>query len=434
MTRMDLKIFDVWDQELSLSKLIDECFQCKNTHIIVDCSKESSLTLGSGMDVEQRVLEVNLHNELYCNRVDIVLGNYKITSEEWVEPDITLDELESKNENIARNERLAREGAIPWKPVKVSSAMSEAARYNFFDNVYHWPTYFLIWNGTKVAHPALQKLKNFPNHQITNLFHVKNRVAKPHRVLLLNELARYGLLDSNSFTMLDPHSEVNEILHEVAEPEEHFYTHGATLPQHEDNELYEKEPIEYKYSLIDVVAETSILSNFRTEKCVWPIVHMKPYMIMGARYINYNLQKFGFELYDELIDYSFDLLESPRERVKGIAKELHRLKELNLDFNEQYEILRPKLERNLKKYLELCFNDPYIPAIIKELGNDKELILQQINSRHEDDNSNMPRPLIDPQHGTWKTFVDRNGGNGKIIDLVRDKNSQYLQHIMGGPK
>ena len=137
MTRMDLKIFDVWDQELSLSKLIDECFQCKNTHIIVDCSKESSLTLGSGMDVEQRVLEVNLHNELYCNRVDIVLGNYKITSEEWVEPDITLDELESKNENIARNERLAREGAIPWKPVKVSSAMSEAARYNFFDNVYH---------------------------------------------------------------------------------------------------------------------------------------------------------------------------------------------------------------------------------------------------------------------------------------------------------
>lgn len=429
---MDLKIFDVWDHEVNLGSLIRECFNCKNTHIIVDCSKESSLTqLVPGdepFNIEEKVLQVNAHNEQYCNRVDIIVGNYKPVAEEWVESDITLHELKSKNDNAERNAQLVKGGNLPFISVKVNGCMSEAIRYNLFDNVYHWPTYFLVWNGTKVAYTALKQLKRFPDAQLTNLFIVKNRVAKPHRVLLLNELERYNLLERNHFTMLDPFDQIDEILHEVAEPEEQFYKHGKTIPDHEDHELYTKQPNDYKSTLIDVVAETSMVSTFRTEKSVWPIVYMKPYMIMGARYINHNLQKYGFELYDELIDYSFDLLLSPRERIKAMAKELHRLSELKLDLNEQYEILKPKLERNLKTYLELCFHDPYIPSVIKNLGNNEEVIQQQFKSSHS------PRNLIHPVDGTWKTFVDRDGGNGTIIDLVRDSNSQYLQEIMGSPK
>ena len=207
-----------------------------------------------------------------------------------------------------------------------------------------------------------------------------------------------------------------------------YYKHGATFPDHLPEELYEKNPPAYKNTLIDVISETSMVSTFRTEKCVWPIVYMKPFMIMGARHINYNLQKFGFELYDELIDYSFDTLESPRDRIIAIADELQRLSNLKLDLDEQYQILKPKLERNLKNYLELCFKDPYIPSVIKEMGASQEVINYQIQ------NSRKSPELIDPLHGTWFTFVEREGGNGAIMDLVRDKNSQYLQHIMGGPK
>jgi hypothetical protein len=364
--------------------------------------------------------------------VDIILGNYKPNSEEFVESDLTRIELKSKNDNAERNKSLIARGNPPFKPVMINSVMTTAIRLNFFDNVYHWPTYFLVWNGTKVAHPALLNLKRFPDApSINNLFIVKNRVAKTHRVLLLNELAKRELLKYDShhknFTMLDPHEEIEHILYNVADEPDQYYKHGATFPDHLPEELYEKNPPTYKNTLIDVISETSMVSTFRTEKCVWPIVYMKPFMIMGARHINYNLQKFGFELYDELIDYSFDTIESPRDRIIAIADELQRLSNLKLDLDEQYQILKPKLERNLKNYLELCFKDPYIPSVIKEMGASKEVINYQIQ------NTNGPE-LIDPLHGTWFTFVEREGGNGAIMNLVRDKNSQYLQHIMGGPK
>ena len=440
MSGMDLKILDVWDDELNMQDLYDRCLNAKNTHFIVDCSKESSLTeFGIGgeainREIEELTMRVQDHNERYSNRVDIILGNYKPNSEEFVESDITRLELKSKNDNAERNRLLIEDGNLPVRPMTINSVMTIAIRLNFFDNVYHWPTYFLVWNGTKVAYPALSKLLNFPDaqhQQLHNLFIVKNRVAKPHRVLLLNELAKRDLLKVKphepNFTMLDPHEEIEHILYEVADEPDQYYKHGQTLPNHEPEELYEKNPVVYENTLIDVVSETSMVSTFRTEKCVWPIVYMKPFMIMGAKNINHNLQKFGFELYDELIDYSFDTLESPRDRIVAIADELQRLSNLDLDLDEQYQILKPKLEKNLKNYLELCFRDPYIPSVIRQLGASKEILDYQTQK-------DPMRPLIDPQHGTWFTYVERDGGNGAIMDLVRNKNSQYLRQIMGGHK
>jgi hypothetical protein len=147
-------------------------------------------------------------------------------------------------------------------------------------------------------------------------------------------------------------------------------------------------------------------------------------MIVGARFINNDLRKYGFKLYDELIDYRFDTIESPRERIQAVADELQRLQSLDLDLNEQYKLLQPKLEHNLKVYLELCYNDTYMPPVIKQLAEEPDLIAQQL----------VKRPYINPETGTWHTFIERNGGNGTIMDIVRRKESQYLQQIMGGLK
>ena len=105
---MDLKILDVWDDELNMQDLYDRCLNAKNTHFIVDCSKESSLTeFGIGgeantLSTEELTMRVQDHNERYSNRVDIILGNYKQNSEEFVESDITRLELKSKNDNEER--------------------------------------------------------------------------------------------------------------------------------------------------------------------------------------------------------------------------------------------------------------------------------------------------------------------------------------------
>ena len=400
--------------------------QCSDTHIVIDAVKEASMTdleLLPDYNLFQKLLKETIaHNEQNGNTIDLVTGNYKIIPEHRVVLDVTLEELEQKIQDEKRIAKDSRNGLLD--PVFVTGPYEMLIKSSFFDNVYTWPTYFLIWNGTKVSAPALKKLHKFPDHlQINQLFFLKNRVAKDHRMLLLDELAKRDLLEegTNKFTLIDPHNQQGQLLKDVGG---HSYTHGRHVYDDDvedalDANLYSEPPTGYINTLIDVVSETSITTRFRTEKCVWPIVYMKPFMIHGPQFINQNLKKYGFELYDELIDYSFDSIESPRERTIALAEELKRLqdKRLNLDFT--YRLCREKLEHNLKNFLELCFDDVYIPSIVKDLGHTDAVIRQQL----------VNHPIVDSCHGTWKTFVDRNGGNGEIMDIVRKH--PYLQQIMG---
>jgi hypothetical protein len=418
------KVLDLWEDQLTFSKVFNICMQCSDTHIIIDGVKEASmgdLALWQDPELFRKLLtEAIAHNELNGNRIDIVTGNYKIIPEQRVVLDIKLNEVQDKLENDKRQAVTKAQGHFE-EPVYVTGPYEVLIKSSFFDNIYIWPTYFLVWNGTKISASALKTLGKFPDYKIDHLFFLKNRVAKDHRMLLLDELVKRGLLEEgiNKFTLVDPHNEQGEILKEIGA---HNYTEGRHIYDKEedlDNKLYSEPPTGYINCLIDVVSETSIITRFRTEKCVWPIVYMKLFMIHGPQYVNQNLKKYGFELYDEVIDYSFDSIESPRERTMALAEELKRLqdKKLNLDFT--YRLCKDKLEHNLKNYLELCYNDIYIPSIVKELGNNEAVTRQQL----------INHPLIDQETGTWKTYVDRDGGNGRIIDIVRSQ--PYLQQVMG---
>lgn len=430
MTKMAYKYLELWQDELSFSKIFDECYNASNTHFIIDACKEAMITeieLNKVPDkFETELLKCIEHNALNGNRVSVITGTYMPTSEEPYRTDLTLESLETiggmKRHNLDKVAGLQPASPAPYE----LSPHTRAVISNFFDNVYHWPTYFLVWNGTKVARPVLEKCRWFPEeHDINKLFSCRNRVAKPHRVLLLNELTKRGLLNYNHWTLLDPTDEVEDVLFDMTLDDDRHYISGKTIDDdHDPTALYSLPPGQYYSSLIDVVTETAIDSTFRTEKSVWPIVYMKPFMIVGARFINHDLKKYGFELYDELIDYSFDTIQSPRERIQAVADELQRLQSLDLDLNEQYKLLQPKIEHNLKVYLELCYNDTYMPPIIKQLAEQKDFISQQLETK----------PYIQAENGTWHTFIDRNGGNSVIMDIVRGKDSQYLQQIMGGLK
>jgi hypothetical protein len=423
------KVLDIWQDHVTISKLFNTCMECSDTHIIIDATKEASMTdldLFQDRDLlKERIRETIAHNERNGNTIDLVTGNYKIIPEQKVVLDITLQEHEEKLENeIRAADELANGHNLNQEPVYVSGPYELLIKSSFFDNVYTWPTYFLIWNGTKVAASGLDDLIAFPHYEINHLFFLKNRVAKDHRMLLLDELAKRNLIDegTNKFTLIDPHNKQGQILKEVGG---NTYTQGRHVYEDEDPEalesnLYSEPPPGYINCLIDVVSETSLTTHFRTEKSVWPIVYMKLFMIHGPQFVNQNLKKYGFELYDEIIDYSFDSIESPRERTIALAEELKRLqdKRLNLDFT--YRLCREKLEHNLKNYLELCFDDIYIPAVVKKLAHNDEVIRQQLVKR---------LPMVNAETGTWKTYVDRDGGNGVVMDIVRKH--PYLQQVMG---
>ena len=95
----------------------------------------------------------------------------------------------------------------------------------------------------------------------------------------------------------------------------------------------------------------------------------------------------------------------------------------NTEYHELNETLRPKLEHNMAVYLEMVFNDPCMPRLVKELGHNEEVIRQQVTKEGREYN------VVGYVMGSWKTFVDRDGGNGHLMDIVRT--NPYLSGLMG---
>lgn len=442
---------ELWRDNFTLPLLIELCLSCENTHIIVDASKESALHDQNSAS-RSRLDEVRKWNALKGNRVDVITGNYAPFGEELIFDNTLIVEHVRLTETLAENKKIYRKaiatnpGGHAYMPTPIPIVPEEGTmwwyfRNNFFDSITPWPTYFLVWNGTKVAEQALSSEvgKEFPPAwQIDTLFFLKIRCAKPHRVLLLDELAKRELLfspdddieassTSGRWTCVDPNDELDMQLEQVGGT---HYTAGRKLQANDnlDGDIYANPPTHYTRSFIDVVTETAIGNAFITEKTVWPIVYMKPFVIHGARYINHTLIKYGFKLYDDLIDYTFDTIEYPRERTIALADELQRLADLNMNLPFMYKQMKPTLEHNLKTYLELCFSDTHMPDIVKQFGNDAAVLEQQMDFTLNDEH----KVLIHPVHGTWKTYMDLDHGNRTIIDIVRAR--PYLQEVMGKVK
>ena len=419
----EIIILDAWEHSpLTMSSLFDICLKKTNTHIIVDCCKESELisgfhygrirTSGVNEDAEMQKKTI-LWNVEHNNRLSLIHGNYKIIPEDSINvSDILVPGFGGISVNNVHN------------ILQYVSGISSAIIGGFFDDVEIWPTYFMVWPGAKVAGEALKNaVKWNDNRSIDTMFMIKNRVPKPHRMLLLDELSKRDVLEDNMYSQYEQHpGEIASTMKAIGATHYHGKTHAIGRPLTDEEDWYALPPYGQDDVLIEVVAETHIDRPFYTEKTVWPLVYMKPFMIMGSHLMNHNLTKYGFKLYDEFIDYSFDKIESPKKRIIAMADELARLSNLklsNIEYHKLNEKLRPKIEHNLAVYLEMVFNDPYLPKIIKEFGNDPKYSQPP----------NQDMTIISPQNGSWKTYTDRNGGNGVLMDIVR--HNPYLQKLMG---
>ena len=114
-------------------------------------------------------------------------------------------------------------------------------------------------------------------------------------------------------------------------------------------------------ALIELVSETSREVTFITEKTFRPILLEQPFICLGAVNQNLDLIKYGFELYDEVFDYSFDSKPNLEDRIKGIIENLNKIKDE--DYYQLYNLLEPKIKRNKERMFSLLENDPFNPYI-----------------------------------------------------------------------
>lgn len=386
---------EVWKDEFTLKSLVDLIYQVNDTDIIIDCAKEAHLyTPGSWEHIPSMDHVANIKNRSN-NLVHLILGNYSTYS---------IDKNPSDILAIHRGDH---------KPIHVPR-FEEAVRAGVIDQVHCWPSYFLCWNGYKILKGFKNSRPN-PDPEKEKLFFLPIRQAKPHRMLLLDELERLELLDNDisSYTCLDPNGVGGENLTRV---DGQYYRGGKKVlvpaGDEPDLDLYGTPPNVLKKCLINVVSETSYDSHFFTEKTVWPLLYQMLFVIQGAQGINKKLTTLGFELYDEIIDYSFDNVESPRARTVALAEELRRLADLNLNYSEVWENMKAKREHNLCRLIDLYHNDEYMPGFVRNASN------RLVEATHDPDNT---AELIDPICGSWHCYVDANGRNQKAVDIIRDK-------------
>ena len=113
-------------------------------------------------------------------------------------------------------------------------------------------------------------------------------------------------------------------------------------------------PPHYKSSLLSIVCESNLECIFTTEKTYTPIIHKRPFIIFAVPNFHTALRELGFQLFDEIFDYSFDTIENDQERCEAMFQQVAKHKDS--DYNKLLEKCKPAIEHNFNlicsKYLK----------------------------------------------------------------------------------
>ena len=223
-----------------------------------------------------------------------------------------------------------------------------------------WPSQFFVWcNNSQYV-----EVMDIDHSNLNKFFVCKMRLPHYHRRVLIDELSRNNLLEDNIVSFIDPSNwlENNPDAYKFK-----YYSGEKRICGYNGWDSPNQQPPGYENCFLELVSESNTV-DFYTEKTTQAILFQKPFIIQGARNANYYLQKFGFKIFDELFDYSFDMLPSIQERSAALSDELLRIQNLNLDFNEVRKILQPKIEHNFNRLIELVKHDEYMPNIVREIA------------------------------------------------------------------
>jgi hypothetical protein len=105
----------------------------------------------------------------------------------------------------------------------------------------------------------------------------------------------------------------------------------------------------------EIVSETNFRSGttFHSEKTFKAIVHYHPFLINGECGMIQKLREFGYDVFDDIIDHTYDTIRDDRKRVETLYAEIHRLcKKTHTEWAELLRSLYPRLEKNYYHLLQ----------------------------------------------------------------------------------
>jgi hypothetical protein len=231
-------------------------------------------------------------------------------------------------------------------------------------NRHFFTLYFLYttFNNYQYQYHKPPILNYNPIHHFTSY----NRSFRPHRHYLLQLMYDNKLLDNNLYTLFEFNKSLIHYFNMYVQP--HFDFTNFNVPL---NELDSRETINsgnyfnifpsFTNSAFQQVTETLTEPIFLTEKTFIPILAKKAFITYGAQNINNVLTNFGFKLYDNIFDYSFDIVSDKNIRAQEYVKELKRVCD-TYSPSDIYEKTKDIAIYNYNVALDILKNEKHIPC------------------------------------------------------------------------
>jgi hypothetical protein len=257
-----------------------------------------------------------------------------------------------------------------------------------------------------------------PNKEF--LFSCHNRATRKHRIETLCFLKKYDILKDTDWTYTDTNKNlINEIGFEyssqyfsfVADELDFFKNVGLKYSKYEEDKIDLLQldgghitnvvtPECYIESYINIITETNfyIPEIHISEKSFRAFYFMQlPIFIATDRHVEHLRKKFGFDMFDDLIDHSYDLEKNTKKRMKMVLEEIKRLndnKELVIDF---YKKNKSRFEKNLDLF-QKAYNKEETLNFFKKLSNidNKNVDLSDENLNFKGDGFKIYHDIIVP--------------------------------------
>lgn len=227
-------------------------------------------------------------------------------------------------------------------------------KYNFITITNkQWP---MFW-ATKTVYENLFTKKILPTHSTPDrMFITLNGKTWGHRCQFIDKLAEYNLLEKGYYSW-NNWNELNPAPYSFQ-----YFNGKQKLLDNPTRGDYYNLPREWKQSLFSVVCETNIGEIFLTEKLWNAIYHHRPFICYAAKGYHQHLKEMGFELFEEVIDYSFDNENKSHVRLDMMADQVQRICEYR-NIPALQKALESKTQHNFKHMMKLIDKERYFDEI-----------------------------------------------------------------------
>jgi hypothetical protein len=246
--------------------------------------------------------------------------------------------------------------------------------------IIHWETF---WFNRTLA--AWKTHDNFNKQKGLDIFNIRtnenvndfkfpyitlNNISKNHRCMIMDLLAKYNLIDTGAIAWRDIRRECDDIRHAFPDGitdsvyfgyQYKYWKPKRMILDQNINDVFFQEtmPIEFNQSFMQLVTESDDEVIFYSEKTATPILLNKLFLIAGAKGYHLGLKNRGFELYDEIFDYSFDSETDDFLRYDGLVENVKKISAMS---KQQLQTLHKnifeKIVYNKQHALNLINNIP----------------------------------------------------------------------------